>query len=432
MKRIIQIFFLVFLNQLSFGQQQPNIILIESDDQSNQAVGAFGNPNMITPNIDRLVREGVSFKNAYNMGCWSPAVCVPSRTMLFYGKYLWDSQNITKENAPVSMVEVLKDAGYATYMTGKWHAWGKKPKELFDEVGSIQIGQLKTYYHKDGHVTDITGNEAVDFIKNHNAENPFFLYVAFNAPHVPRQTEQRYYDLYPTEGMELPPSVIEGLLNPNIEYNYTQSPLKKSTMRSRRQQNNAMVTHMDERVGDIIDVLKDRGIYENSIIVFMSDHGINFGENGISGKVCLYEPSVTAPLIIKAPSLPPNGMMEERVYLQDIYPTLLELVGASKPKHVRFESLIPAINNSKTIRNSIYLAMFDSQRGIIKDNQKLLLYPQTGDVELYDLEKDPWEINNEVDQNSQLVSDLLVDLIKWQKEVGDQLKLSETFKNYLD
>ncbi|MFY0607693.1 MAG: sulfatase-like hydrolase/transferase [Cyclobacteriaceae bacterium] len=414
------------------AQTRPNIIFIESDDQSNQAVGAFGNPDMVTPNIDLLAKKGVSFTSAYNMGCWSPAVCVPSRTMLFYGKYLWDSQKITTQNAPKSMVELLKEAGYTTYMTGKWHAWGKKPGELFDELGSIQPGQLKTYRHEQGHVTDITGQEAVTFIESHKSEDPFFLYVAFNAPHVPRETSQYYYDLYPTEGMPLPPSVIEGPLNPNIEYNYTSDPLQAATMRSRRQQNNAMVTHMDDRIGDIIKALKEKDIYDESIIVFMSDHGISFGENGVAGKVCLYEPSVTAPLIIKSPNLPTGVQFDERVYLQDIYPTLLEMVGLQKPDFMQFESLIPIVKESASGRASIYLAMFDSQRGIVKGSDKLIYYPISGDYELYDLSIDPWETNNLASSESNMIAPLLKELREWQTIVNDPLDLSDTYSAYFD
>ncbi len=414
------------------SQKRPNIIFIESDDQSNQAVGAFGNPNMFTPNIDQLANEGISFTNAYNMGCWSPAVCVPSRSMLFYGKYLWDSQKITKENAPQSMTEVLKSAGYETYMTGKWHAWGKSPNTIFDQTGSIQPGQLKSYNTEAGHVTDITGTEAVEFVDQYDSENPFFLYIAFNAPHVPRQTEQGYYDLYPTDGMELPPSVIEGPLNPNIEYNYTNEPLKAATMKSRRQQNNAMVTHMDDRIGDILNALKEKGIYEESIIIFTSDHGISFGENGVAGKVCLYEPSVTAPLIVKAPDLPKGKQFEDRVYLQDVYPTLIEMLGLEIPGHVTFESLLPIIDVSTQVRKSIYMAMFDSQRAIIIGNDKLILYPESGDLELYDLDSDPWEMNNLKTLNTTKIKDLINELVVWQVKVGDPLNLSETFKEYFD
>ncbi len=427
MRRLIWLFGLIFY--VLGTHAQPNIIFIESDDQSNQAVGAFGNPMLVTPNIDQLAKDGVSFTSAYNMGCWSPAVCVPSRTMLFYGKYLWDSQKINAENAPKSMPELLKENGYQTYMTGKWHAWGKSPKAIFHGTGSIQPGQLKTYYQNEGHVTDITGREAVDFIENYKDDKPFFLYVAFNAPHVPRQTEQKYYDLYPTDKIELPPSVIEGPLNPNIEYNYTNAPLSKSTMRERVQQNNAMVTHMDDRIGDIIASLKEKGLYENSIIVFTSDHGINFGENGVAGKVCLYEPSVTAPLIIKAPNLPQSIQLKNRVYLQDIYPTLMDILGIKVPDYVAFKSLRPIIETKEDTRPSIYMAMFDDQRSIIKGNEKLILYPKSGDLEFYNLATDPWETNNlsTGKKSKKTIQKLLVDLQDWQQNVGDTVDIKRPF-----
>ncbi|TRX57651.1 sulfatase-like hydrolase/transferase [Fulvivirga sp. M361] len=420
----------VFTSTLS---AQPNILFIESDDQSNQAVGAFGNPFMKTPHIDKLADEGVSFTSAYNMGCWSPAVCVPSRTMLFYGKYLWQSQKINKKNAPKSLPELLKENGFSTYMTGKWHAWGKSPEDIFDSLGSIQPGQLKTYYQEDKHVTDITGDEAVNFIQNYDSEAPFFLYVAFNAPHVPRQTSQKYYDMYPTDEVKLPPSVKEGPLNPNIKYNYSPDPLKSSTMKSRVQQNNAMVTHMDDNIGNIIQALKDKGEYDNTIIVFMSDHGISFGENGVAGKVCLYEPSVTAPLIIKAPGLTSGQSFATRVYLQDVYPTLLDLLDIDIPDHLDFKSLTPVIHKTSTLRPSIYLAMFDDQRAIIKENKKLILYPKSGDMELYDLTRDPWETHNLKDEKGvdSDVKDLMKQLQSWQTWTNDSLDLSNAYNRYL-
>lgn len=425
----------LFLLLQSLGfliQAQPNILFIESDDQSNQAVGAFGHPFMKTPNIDRLAEEGVSFTSAYNMGCWSPAVCVPSRTMLFYGRYLWESQKINKANAPKSLPEYLKSEGYTTYMTGKWHAWGKNPSEIFDSLGSIQPGQLKTYNSEEGHITDITGNEAVTFLNKYESQKPFFLYVAFNAPHVPRQTAQGYYDLYPPQEVPLPPSVVEGPLNPNIEYNYTNAPMKFNTMKARIQQNNAMVSHMDDRIGDILDALKNSGKYDDTIIVFMSDHGINFGENGVAGKVCLYEPSVTAPLIIKAPGLGSNRRLSHRVYLQDVYPSLLELAGIAPPQSIDFQSLMPLIQQQGKPRESIYLAMFDDQRGIISKDKKLILYPKSGDVEYYDLIRDPWETTNLAGKKGthDEVSQLFQKLISWQQNVGDTVALSGRFNHF--
>ena len=429
----------VFIFVLSFGFilasfSQTNILFIESDDQSNQALGAYGNKAMVTPNIDKLASEGVSFTAAYNMGCWSPAVCIPSRTMLIYGQHIWKSQNINKQNAPKSLPEKLHDNGYYTFMTGKWHAMGKNAKEIFDQTGSIQPGQLKTYNSPAGHITDITANEAVNFIKNYNNDKPFFAYVAFNAPHVPRQTTKNYYDLYPSEQIKLPPSFSDKMpLNKNVKYQYAPDPLRTKTMQSRVQQNNAMVTHMDARIGDIVKALKDKGLYDNTIIIFTSDHGINFGENGVAGKVCLYEPSVTAPLIIKAPLVTPNSKISDRIYLQDIAPTLFDLLELKTSQPTDFESLKPLILNTGEARASIYLAMFDDQRAIISEDKKLIIYPKTGHLELYDLKTDPWEIQNLINekQSNSTITKLLKALKKWQLKTSDKTNLSVIYDKYI-
>lgn len=426
---------LFYFGCITVSNAQMNVLFIESDDQSNQTVQAYGNKKMITPNIDALASEGVSFTAAYNMGCWSPAVCIPSRTMLFYGKYLWESQNINKQNSPKALSEEFKDNGYYTFMTGKWHAMGKNATEVFDQTGSIQPGQLKTYNAPAGHITDITANEAVAFLKNYNEKKPFFAYVAFNAPHVPRQTEQKYYDLYPTESTILPPSMVDkSPFNPNVKYQYTSNPIRAAEMKKTVQQNNAMVTHMDTRIGEIIQALKDKNLYDKTIIVYTSDHGINFGENAVAGKVCLYEPSVTAPLIIKAPKIAANSKIDQRVYLQDIGPTLTDMLGFKNSKDSKFQSLIPIITKKGKARESIYLAMFDDQRAIIAKNKKLIVYPKTADLEYYDLIKDPWETNNLIKATSSKtnIKLLLKQLKDWQAETKDLTDLSPIYNQYLN
>jgi len=430
-------FILVILLYVSTAiHAQTNIIFIESDDQSNLAVGAYGYGGIKTPHIDKLAASGTYFTNAYNMGCWSPAVCVPSRTMLMNGTYLWKASKITADNVPgLSLTERLNEIGYNTYFTGKWHALGKKPKAIFDTCGTILPGQLKTYNSPKGHYTDIVGNEAVAFIKDAaKKKKPFFLYVAFNAPHVPRQTAQKYYDLYPAKDIKLPPSVKDGTaLHPHIKYNYTSEPMQSSTMRKRYQQNNAMVTHMDERIGDIIESLKNNGLYEDSIIVFTSDHGISFGENGVAGKVCIYDVSAKAPLIIKGPDIPKNIKNKERVYLQDVYPTLLDMIGLEIPDYIDYKSLKALmLQGGKSPHESIYLAMFNDQRGIVKDNYKLILYPKGKAAELYNLTKDPWETKNLVFRKKlkNRIKEMSSQLQLWQKETGDELNLKLTFPQY--
>ncbi|TYA65928.1 sulfatase-like hydrolase/transferase [Seonamhaeicola marinus] len=434
MKQIVVLALLVS----AFSFAQPNIIFIESDDQSNLAVGAYGFGGISTPNIDALADSGVYFTNAYNMGCWSPAVCIPSRTMLFNGVHLWKASKINKERVPgLSLTERLKDKGYETYFTGKWHALGKSVKETFNHYGTITPGQLKTYHSPEGHYTDIVGNEAVAFINSAaKKESPFFLYVAFNAPHVPRQTEQKYYDMYPKAEIELPPSVKAGPLHPHIKYNYTSAPLNPKTMQGRYQQNNAMVTHMDDRIGDIFEALKAQGLYENSIIVFMSDHGISFGENGVAGKVCLYDISAKAPLIIKGPGIPTGKKLKQRLYLQDIYPTLLDFIGADIPDYMDFKSLKPIIKKAseKDVYKSIYLAMFDDQRSIIQGDYKLIMYPKVNVAELYNLKNDKWETKNLISKSgtTTIVKKLLTEFVQWQEDTGDELDIKQAFPEYFN
>ncbi|MFC2111625.1 sulfatase/phosphatase domain-containing protein, partial [Bacteroidota bacterium] len=230
-----------------------------------------------------------------------------------------------------------------------------------------------------------------------------------------------------TSGMEIPPSVKDGPLHPHIKYNYSKDPLSSAEMRTRYQQNNAMVTHMDERIGDILSALEESGEYDNTIIVFMSDQGINFGENGVAGKVCLYDVSVRAPLIITGPGLPQKTRVSERVYLQDIYPTLLELAGADIPDYMDFKSLNPLIirQSEKSPHQSIYMAMFDDQRGIIYGDHKLILYPKAGAAELYELKSDPWEINDifKEEGSAEILKQLGIQLTGWQQETGDTLDL---------
>ena len=432
MKTIKLIITLAFLSTL-MQAQKPNIILIESDDQSNLAVGAYGWGDMHTPNIDKLAEKGTYFTNAYNMGCWSPAVCIPSRTMLFNGVFLWDAARINVQQVPgPSLVERLNDVGYTSYFTGKWHALGHRPQDMFDHTGHILPGQLKTYNTEEGHLTNVVGKEAVNFIhKAAKEEAPYFLYVAFNAPHVPRQTAQSYYEMYPTESILLPPSVQDGPLHPSIKYNYSKDPLSSQEMKGRYQQNNAMVTHMDDRIGDILEALKETEAYDNSIIVFMSDQGINFGENGVAGKVCLYDMSAKAPLIICVPEMMANTKFNERIYLQDLYPTILELIGEKVPDYMDFKSLAGIINGSskQSPHRAIYMGMLEEQRGIVYDDYKLIMYTEDSVAELYNLKKDRWEIENIITEASsqRILKELADEFLKCQIETHDTLDISGIF-----
>ena len=201
---------------------KPNIVLIESDDQYNYNIHGYGNPDIVTPNLDALMQSGTSFINAYNMGGYREAICVPSRTMMHTGTFVWEANKIKKNGIPGPMLSTrLKDAGYDTYMTGKWHVDGKSQKSCFQYLGTIMAGQLDTYWTSKGHATDVTGDEAVNFINQaKDRANPFFMLVGFNASHTPREEPQSYFDMYNKKSLTLLPCLKESGKHPYVSVNF--------------------------------------------------------------------------------------------------------------------------------------------------------------------------------------------------------------------
>jgi len=195
-------------------RNKPNILFIFADDQCFETLRSMGCDEIQTPNLDRLVRNGVTFTHAYNQGSWVGAVCVASRTMLNTGRFLWIAREFEpklKEETKAGRFwsQYMSKAGYETYMSGKWHVKGIKPKDIFDYVKDVRPGMPnqtpqgysrpiegipdmwkpwdKKYggYWKGGkHWSEVLADNAVEFLENASkSEKPFFMYLAFNAPH---------------------------------------------------------------------------------------------------------------------------------------------------------------------------------------------------------------------------------------------------------
>ena len=206
-------------------KDRPNVVFIFADDQCFDTINALGNAEIETPNLDRLVRRGTTFTHAYNMGSWSGAVCVASRTMLNSGRFVWNANAIHKTSGQEQQEgrwwsEYMKSAGYRTYMTGKWHCRADANKS-FDVARDIRPGmpnQTSAGYNrpvasgnkgndkwspsdpkfggfwKGGtHWSEVVSNHAADFLSEaKKSDDPFFMYLAFNAPHDPRQSPAEY------------------------------------------------------------------------------------------------------------------------------------------------------------------------------------------------------------------------------------------------
>lgn len=472
------------------ADKKPNIILLITDDQTYTAIHALGNNEIITPNMDRLVRMGTSFSNAHNMGAWNGAVCVASRAMIISGRTVWHARDISAEwkkgeDIDKTWGQLMEQGGYDTYMTGKWHV-DADPNKVFENVkdvkpgmaedkwdfkfiekneAAINSGQLKlndimpfgynrpqsesdtawrsydntiTGYWKGGkHWSVVLREDAIGFIETAaKKDKPFFMYIASNAPHDPRQAPKKFWDMYPLNKITLPKSWMplypyrDAIENGPTLRDEALAPFPRTEFatKSHIREYYASITYLDEQIGMILDALEKSGKMDNTYIFFTSDHGLAMGRHGLLGKQSLYEHSVKPPLIIAGPGIPKNHKVDAQVYMQDLMATGLELGGIEKPGYVEFNSLLAlAKGQQKESRYSaIYGSYLNVERSIHKGDNKLILYPKIKKVLLFNLKNDPEEMTNLADQpqHKKTVAGLFKDLIALQKSLDDKLDLS--------
>jgi arylsulfatase A-like enzyme len=473
--------FLAFISLLSADSlpptERPNILFIFSDDQSWDTLGTIGG-EVKTPNLDRLVQSGVFFQNAYNSGAWQGAVCMASRTMLMTGRQLWQAHRFhqTKERDPAAFWSGLfREAGYRTYFAGKWHVSNCKPSSIYDVTGVVRPGMPNYFdpalggrykWNERGagyfrptseaddswdpsdpiyggfweggrHWSEVTGDDGVAFIESAaGSEEPFFMQIAFNAPHDPRQSPRSFLDQYPLDEVALPENflaeqphaiameVAEGMTRDEDLGPFPRTPY---SVRKNRQEYFALITHMDVQIGRILDALEASGLMEQTIIVYTSDHGLACGQHGLMGKQNLYEHSVKPPLILCGGGLPAGEQIDTPVYMQDLMPTTLEMAGIPIPEDVAFKSLLPVVAGEISYP-AIYGAYKDKQRMIRVGKMKLIVYPQSATRLLFDLEEDPREMKNLAEDPAyqSVLVQLEEALTREQQMLGDPL-LGHTF-----
>lgn len=436
---------------------KPNVMFIFADDHSYEALAAHGNSEVKTPNLDRLVQRGVSFTHCYNMGSWSGAVCVASRAMLNSGRFVNRAQTGVSQYPHWS--ELMHDAGYTTYMTGKWHVSGKPRFDVVKDVRGGMPNQTRAGYnrpldeadyrqgwkpwdpHHDGfwkggtHWTKVVAENTLEFFDQVKKDDkPFFMYLAFNAPHDPRQAPKEYVDMYPLDSIKVPESFLP-------EYPYVNDicgrklrdevlmpyPRTEFAVKVNRQEYYAAITYMDHHIGRMLDALEQSGRLDNTIIIFTADHGLAVGHHGLAGKQNMYEHSMRAPFVITGPGIAKGKSLDTPIYLQDAMATALELAGNGKPDHVEFKSVLPLLRGeTKTQYDRIYGKYLDRQRMIRKGDWKLIFYPRAEKkMRLFNLAEDPQEKNDLIDvpNYASLVKQLKSEFLELQKEMGDDLNL---------
>lgn len=435
-------------------RSRPNVILIITDDQGYGDLGFHGNPDVKTPVIDKLASESIAFRNFYV----SP-VCAPTRASLMTGRYsirtgVFDtySGGAIMAAEETTVAEVFRNAGYTTGLFGKWHLGDNYPgrpqdqgfsTSVWHQAGGIgQVGDIFNYYKYDsayfdpvlwkngekyqskGYCSDVFTDEAIEFIKA-NRNTPFFTYLSFNAPHTPLQLPQSYYDMYKEQ--EIDPDYFRK------QGHYVRDMSEKDVEDARKVY--GMVTNIDDNLGRLFDVLKKEKLYKNTIIVFMTDNGPqqNRYTGGFRGKKSsVREGGVHVPFYMK----PASGMAVKKEFRPiavhiDILPTLASLcdINIENPEELDGKNLAPYLLKKSQDPPSRTL-FFEWQRSYpekyrnmaaIKDNYKVVANTgpnsELSQFELYNLDEDPYEAKNLIDQHPEIAANLRREIDDWYADI---------------
>ena len=451
-------------------QKRPNVIFLLTDDQRYGTIHALGNKEIKTPNLDKLVKMGTSFMNAYIPGGTTSAVCMPSRAMINSGKTLFHLYECGKDipKKDVTMGQAFLGDGYNCFETGKWHngtesfarsfncgeniffagMWDHwnvpvsdyRPDGNYDNVinftpnfsgNQVPIQVIADRIHAGVHSTDLFSRTAIKFIEEYDKKEPFFMYVSFLAPHDPRTMPEKYKNMYNPDDISLPENFQE---MPSFSYGWNTGGRDETTEAYPRRPEKikkhiadyyAMISHIDWQVGNIINALKKKGILEDTIIVFCGDNGLAVGQHGLMGKQNIYEHGVKIPLIMAGPGIPKNERRDQFVYLLDVYPTLCDLCGVKIPKTVDGQSFAKVFADPEAeARTDMYYAFQARIRAVRSGRYKLIEYrsEQLKLTQLFDIEADPWEKNNmyQCAGYEQITEDLRKKMFKFRDEWEDE------------
>lgn len=415
--------------------RKPNVVFLFADQMRAHDLGVMGNSQVITPNLDKLASEGLLVKN---MIAASP-VCTPYRGHLMTGRYAHATGVVHNDvKLPISEITIadqMVDAGYHTGYIGKWHLAGHRDnpvaKEdrrnwLFWAVRNCSHAHFEPRYWindetepvtVDGWEPDVQTDVAIEYIREHR-DHPFFLTVSYGPPHNPYKAPERFVKQY--EGRTLKE-------RPNV-------PPRNEKDKDQLLHYDAMVTSLDECVGRISAELEATGLTESTILVFTSDHGDMLGSQGHPLKQRPWEESINVPFIIRQPGKIKAGQKRDWIVSSvDLMPTLLGLCGASVPDKVQgIDQSQVFQGKAEEQRDSAFL--FNTHNGGgpgcdwrgIRTKDWVYVYHMRGDWILYDLKKDPYQLNNLVDNPAYRLkrNELHKKLETLRAELGEDLPLN--------
>ncbi len=413
---------------------QPNFLIIVTDDQRSDTIGALGNPRIQTPHLDRLVKEGLVFSNAI---CSNP-LCVPSRAEILTGcsGFRNGVLGMGREQMKPGLkfwAEAMREAGYHTWYSGKWMNDGKPKTRGYEETGGLfssgggnwkrgqvvrgRKGRAITGYRnwtfkadsgsveleKGVGLTALTDKYIADgalrFLKR-KTDKPFFLHVNFTGPHDPLIYPPGYAEKYTGAKMKLPATFLphHPFAHGNFEGRDERLlpwPRTKADVLDELAVYYAVVDHIDKQVGRLLAQLRADGRLANTVVVFTSDHGLAVGSHGLMGKQNMYAHTIRVPFIIRGPGVPKGRKTDAFIYLRDMFPTTCEMAVIPIPATVQAKSFAPVIQGKV---RSVYPMAFGYfrhvQRMAWEGDWKLIWYPEAGVTQLFDIRADPDELRD--------------------------------------
>ncbi|QDT95511.1 sulfatase [Gimesia aquarii] len=432
----LALFFLCTTQATSAAETKPNVLFLICDDL-NCDLGCYGHPQVKSPNIDQLAKQGVRFQNAY---CQFP-LCGPSRASFMTG--LYPDQTLIHRNAIYirehvpnvqTMSQMFRNHGYFATRVGKiyhynvpkhigtsghddpysWNlTFNPRGRDVDDEdkIFSLTPGSFGGTLSwlaaegTDAEQTDgIAAKIAIQQLKKHAAQKtPFFMAVGLFRPHTPYVAPKNYFEMYPSKKINVP-QVPKGYLDT------IPPPARKSLLRKKNQVNlpdklarqaiqayYASITFADAQIGHILAALKETGLDENTIVVFTSDHGYHMGEHGYWQKTTLFENAAHVPLIIAGPGVLAKGQTAASpAEMVDFYPTLAELCGLKAPASISGVSQVPTLKDATASSRKTALTQYANGYSIRTPSYRYTEWGKAGKegVELYDHNTDPAEMKN--------------------------------------
>ena len=458
--------------------KRPNILFIMSDDHGSQAISAYSDKLIQTPNIDRIAKEGMRFDRCF---CTN-SICSPSRACILSGKYSHLNGVITWEafdGRQVTLPKVLHDNGYYTGIIGKWHLdntptgfdqWkilvGQgpyndpvllcRPKDLAPgaEDGTKPADKIAVKEKLKGYTTDLLTDQAIDCLDQRPKDKPFFLMLHHKAPHRNWIPAEKYKTLFDGVKIPEPPTLFDDYsgrifagqaemrmthLRPKLDLKVDAVPkfnTKEEEISWRYQiyikDYLRCIKSVDDSVGRVLDYLDKNGLADNTLVVYTSDQGFYLGEHSWFDKRWMYEESLRMPFLVRLPgTIPAQKTTESMVTNVDFAPTFLDLAGIAAPAEMQGRSFLTQLKGEpqpKDWRTSVYYRYYDPAEhnvephyGVRTTTHKLICYPRTSQYELFDLVKDPDELKSVADDPAyaKTLADLKTELARLRIELKD-------------